>query len=64
MPKILLVEDNQLTRMAGERSLAKAGYTVVSAKDAQRAGSAAAVEAQPGYGAGPSDRSNRAVAKE
>jgi CheY-like chemotaxis protein len=37
MPKILLVEDNQLTRMAGERSLAKAGYTVVSAKDGEEA---------------------------
>jgi CheY-like chemotaxis protein len=37
MPKILLVEDNKLTRMAGERSLAKAGYTVVSAKDGEEA---------------------------
>ncbi len=37
MPKILLVEDNKLTRMASERSLAKAGYTVVSAKDGEEA---------------------------
>ena len=37
MPKILLVEDNKLTRMAGERSLTKAGYMVVCAKDGEEA---------------------------
>src|SRR5690349_6904813 len=37
MPKILLVEDSKLSRMAGERSLTKAGYTVVCAKDGEEA---------------------------
>jgi CheY-like chemotaxis protein len=37
MPKILLVEDSKLSRMAAERSLAKAGYTVVCAKDGEEA---------------------------
>ena len=37
MHKILLVEDNKLTRMACERSLAKAGYQVVTAKDGEEA---------------------------
>ena len=37
MHKILLVEDNKLTRLACERSLAKAGYKVVTAKDGEEA---------------------------
>src|SRR5689334_9079745 len=35
--KVLLVEDNKLTRMATERMLAKSGYLVVSAKDGEEA---------------------------
>lgn len=37
VPKVLLVEDNKLTRMSSERSLAKAGYRVVSAQDGEQA---------------------------
>jgi CheY-like chemotaxis protein len=37
VPKVLLVEDNKLNRMASERSLAKAGYRVVSAHDGEQA---------------------------
>jgi CheY-like chemotaxis protein len=33
MPKILLVEDSKFLRIATERSLARAGYTVTSAGD-------------------------------
>ena len=35
--KVLLVEDNKLTRMANERLLIKSGYNVVSAKDGEEA---------------------------
>jgi CheY-like chemotaxis protein len=35
--KILLVEDNKLTRMVTERSLAKAGFCVVCAMDGEQA---------------------------
>ena len=37
MPKVLLVEDNKLTRMATERLLSKSGYLVVSAQDGEEA---------------------------
>jgi CheY-like chemotaxis protein len=37
LPKILLVEDNKLTRMATERLLIKSGYLVVSAHDGEEA---------------------------
>lgn len=37
MPTILLVEDNKLTRMASERSLAKVGYKVLVAQDGEQA---------------------------
>ena len=35
--KVLLVEDNKLTRMANERLLTKTGYRVVNAKDGEEA---------------------------
>jgi two-component system phosphate regulon response regulator PhoB len=44
VPKVLLVEDNKLTRMVNERSLAKAGYRVVSATDGEEALEVAARE--------------------
>jgi CheY-like chemotaxis protein len=44
VPKVLLVEDNKLTRMVSERSLAKAGYRVVSATDGEEALEVAARE--------------------
>ena len=37
MTKILLVEDSKFLRMATERALARAGYTVVTADDGPRA---------------------------
>jgi CheY-like chemotaxis protein len=44
VPKVLLVEDNKLTRMASERSLTKAGYRVVSATNGEEALEVAARE--------------------
>jgi CheY-like chemotaxis protein len=44
VPKILLVEDNKLTRTAYERSLARTGYHVISAQDGEEALQAAGKE--------------------
>jgi CheY-like chemotaxis protein len=37
MPKILLVEDSKFLRIATERALARAGYSVISAADGDEA---------------------------
>jgi CheY-like chemotaxis protein len=44
VPKVLLVEDNKLTRMICERILAKAGFDVATARDGEEALKAAGDE--------------------